>query len=148
MKPTKASQPRKRKESQPGRGKQKNGTRLSRFHDSADIYDFSLAWKWRVLRASLGTTEGAVIMAIIGKTPALGPCYGETCDILPTGIVVTKHRINGKWTELRPIGSIVALRDSIRRLADHCKLPDNERVELFAELSKWVRKDYRAVSTL
>lgn len=105
-------------------------------------------WQWRVLRASLGTTEGAIVMAILAKTPKNGPAYGKTCDILASGIVITTHRINGKWTDLRPIGSVLAVRDAIRKLADHCKLSDKEREALFDELRKWIRKDYRAVSTI
>lgn len=87
-------------------------------------------------------------MAILAKTPKLGPAYGKTCDILANGIVITTHRINGKWTDLRPIGSVISMRNAMRRLADHCKLPDNEREALFDELRKWIRKDYRAVSTI
>lgn len=87
-------------------------------------------------------------MAILAKTPKLGPAYGTTCDILTNGLVITQHRIDGKWTEKRPIGSVRAVRDGIRRLADHCKLSDKEREALFDELRKWIRKDYRAVSTI
>lgn len=87
-------------------------------------------------------------MAMLAKIPKVGPAYGKTCDILPSGIVITPHRINGKWTEQCPIGSVIAVRDSLRRLADHCRLPDEEREELFEELRKWIRKDYRAVSTI
>ena len=44
------------------------------------------------------------------------------------------------------IGSIIAVRDSMRRLADHCKLTDPQREDLFAELRRWVKRDYRATS--
>lgn len=87
-------------------------------------------------------------MAILAKTPKLGPAYGKTCDILSNGIVITTHRVNGKWTDMRPIGSVISMRNAMRLLADHCKLPDKEREALFDELRKWIRKDYRAVSTI
>jgi hypothetical protein len=117
-----------------------------KFHESDDVFDESRSWRWRVIRASMGTTPGAIVMAMFAKVPQNGPAYGQTCDILPNGIVITPHRVAGKWTEQRPIGSLIAVRDSMRRLADHCKLPDKERDALFEELRKWVRKDYRAVS--
>jgi len=119
-----------------------------KFHESADVFDQGRSWQWRTIYASMGTTPGAIVMAMLAKVPKNGPAYGQTCDILTNGIVITPHRIAGKWTEQRPIGSIIAVRDSIRRLADHCKLTDREREALFEELRKWIRKDYRAVSTI
>lgn len=96
----------------------------------------------------MGTTTGSVVMAMLAKVPKNGPAFGQTCDILTNGIVITPHRINGTWTEQRPVGTILAVRDNMRRLADHCKLSDPEREALFDELRKWVRRDYRAVSEL
>lgn len=119
-----------------------------KFHESADVFDPSRSWQWRVIYASMGTTPGAIVMAMLAKIPKNGPAYGQTCDILTNGIVITQHRVAGKWTEQRPIGTLLAVRDSIRRLADHCRLSDKEREALFEELRKWVRKDYRAVSTI
>lgn len=119
-----------------------------KFHASADVYDQERSWQWRVILASMGTTPGAIVMAILAKVPKLGPAYGQTCDILTNGIVITPHRIAGQWTEQRPIGTLIAVRDSVRELADHCKLSDREREALFDELRKWIRKDYRAMSTL
>lgn len=88
-------------------------------------------------------------MAMLGKIPSGGPAYGKTCDILTNGVVVTPTRKHdGNWTEMRPIGTIIAVRDNVRRLADHCKLPDAEREAMFEELRKWVRRDYRATSEL
>ncbi len=88
-------------------------------------------------------------MAILGKVPKTGPAYGQTCDILPNGIVITPMRKpDGNWTEMRPVGTVIAVRDNVRMLADHCKLSDTEREALFTELRKWIRRDYRAVSTL
>lgn len=118
------------------------------FRDDADAFDQARHWTWRVLYASMGTTTGAIVMAMLAKVPKYGRAYGQTCDILTNDIVITPHRINGLWTEQRPIGTITAVRDNMRRLADHCKLDDEEREALFDELRKWVRKDYRAVSTL
>lgn len=119
-----------------------------KFHVSEDVFDESRSWKWRVIYASMGTTPGAIVMAMLAKVPKLGPAYGQTCDILPNGIVITPHRIAGKWTEQRPIGSVIAVRDAMRHLADHCKLKDAEREALFEELRKWIRRDFRAVSTI
>lgn len=51
-----------------------------------------------------------------------------------------------KEQSLVAIGTLEAVRDNLRRLADHCKLNDNDRGALFEELRKWVRRDHRAVS--
>lgn len=42
------------------------------------------------------------------------------------------------------LGQITDIRDEFRRLADHLKLDDAERLELFNELRMWVAVDMRA----
>ncbi len=118
------------------------------FSTEEEVFDRARSWRFRVVYASMGTTTGAIVMAMLGKIPKTGPAYGFTCDILPSGIVVTTVRKNDKWMPMQPIGSTIAVRDNLRQLADHCKLDDEERSALFAEMQKWIRKDYRAVSTI
>lgn len=119
---------------------------MAEFSRAADVFDEARSWQYRVVRASLATTTGLIVMAMLAKQPRHGIAFGHTCDILLDGTVVTPMRRNGQWGEPGKIGSIIDVRDNVRRLADHCRLNDADRVALFCELSKWVRKDHRARS--
>lgn len=121
---------------------------MPEFSAAADVYDRARPWQYRVVRASLATTTGCIVQAMFLCRPRKGPAFGKTCDILTNGTVVTAFRKDGKWVKRYPIGSSEAVRDNMRKLADHCKLNDTEREALFDELRKWVRRDYRAVSVL
>lgn len=116
------------------------------FHNASSIFDPARSWKWRVVAASLGTTTGSIVQAMLARQPGRGPALGMTCDILLDGTVITTVRREGQWGPPEPIGTIAAVRDNMRLLADHCKLSDADREELFVELRKWVRVDYRAKS--
>lgn len=117
------------------------------FSTHSDIFDKARSWKWRVLRASHSTTTGLVVQAVLAAQPDRGQAFGKHADITVDGQVMCMHRQLGKWHGPIPIGSISAVRDNVRRLADHCKLDDAEREALFTELRKWIRKDHRATST-
>ena len=120
-----------------------------RFHTSADIFDQSHSWQWRILLASFPTTTGAIVRGVLGKLMKHGRAIGGKAVITHEGLTVTNVRDeHGVWHTAIPIGSIEAVRDSFRRLADHCRLPDHEREALFEELRKWIVKDYRAQSGL
>jgi len=118
-----------------------------RWSTADDVYDAARSWRYRVLRASIGTTTGAIVMAILGQRSKLGPAFGLNCDINMHGVIITDVRgPDGKWNWRRAIGTVEAVRDNIRRLADHCKLNDEDRTAMFEELRKWVRKDERALA--
>lgn len=116
------------------------------FSTDRDVYDEARSWQWRVMRASLGTTTGAIIQAMFLKRPKTGPAFGDTCDIMHDGKVATKVRRNGIWGNPEVIGTVQSVRDNVRLLADHVKLNDADREALFDALRKWVRKDFRAES--
>lgn len=117
------------------------------FSTDQDVWDQEIPWRARVLRAAVPHPVCGIIMAVLARAPRLADAYGETADIWPDGRVATMVRRRGVWGD-KPevIGTIVAVRDNVRRLADHCKLSDRERLELFAELGKWIRRDFRAQS--
>lgn len=85
-------------------------------------------------------------MAMLAKNPKSGPAFGKNCDILLDGKVTSSVRRNGVWGSHEVIGTTISVRDNLRRLADHCKLNDADRNALFAELQKWIRRDFRARS--
>lgn len=144
---------------------------MAQFSVDSRIYDESYSWQWRVIRASFGTTTGVIARAILAKSTKLGIAFGQYCDIVMHGDdahVVAPVRHMGIWSidprarvpaielvspfptrqeqSLVAIGTLEAVRDNLRRLADHCKLNDKDREALFEELRKWVRRDHRAVS--
>ena len=120
---------------------------MSKFSTDQDVFDRGLPWQARVLRASIPHPVCGIVMAILARQPRIADAYGETADILLDGMVVTRVRRRGIWgLRDEPIGSIIAVRDNVRRLADHCKLTDAERLSLFEELRKWIKTDYRAKS--
>ena len=87
-----------------------------------------------------------IVMAMLAKQPKNGPAFGQTCDILTDGKVVTPVRRYGVWGKPEAIGTTESVRDNLRWLADHCKLSDTDRLAMFAELQKWIRVDMRARS--
>lgn len=98
------------------------------------------------MRASLGTTVGLIVMAMLARQPKHGPALGSTCEILTDSRVMAKVRRYGVWGAPETIGTVESVRDSLRRLADHCKLSDADREVMFEELRKWCFRDYRAKS--
>lgn len=116
------------------------------FSTAADVFDRARSWKWRAIRASLGTTTGMIVMAMLAKRPKNGPAFGENCDITKEGKVLARVRRAGAWSDPEPIGTVEAVRDNLRRLCDHCRFHDGEREACFEELRKWIRRDFRAVS--
>lgn len=85
-------------------------------------------------------------MAILAKMPNHGPAFGHTCDILLDGRITTPVRRHGEWGNPETIGTVISVRDNLRRLADHCKLSDADREAFFAEFRKWIKTDMRARS--
>lgn len=123
------------------------------FSSDSMCFDPAYDWRVRIVRASLGTTTGLIAMAMLAKRPAVGPAFGPTCEIDTEGRVYTMVRALRMdrtsrfvgWS-MEMIGTIISVRDNMRRLADHCKLSDSDRLAMFEELRKWVKKDARAVS--
>lgn len=120
---------------------------MAQFHKCDDVFDEGRSWKYRVVLASFPTTTGAIVRAMLAQNTQRGPAYGPTADVFADGQVWTKVRDSaGRWMAARPIGHIHAVRDSVRRLADFCRLGSADREALFEELRKWIRKDFRARS--
>lgn len=111
--------------------------------------DEQATWQYKAIVATRGnqTMLGAIFLQIIGKQAKHPPQIVGTASVDEEGLC---------WTILRKqhglevaegivcLGLIADIRDDFRRLADHLKLDDTERVELFTELRKWVSVDLRA----
>ncbi len=119
---------------------------MAQFSNAQDVFDQAKSWRVRAVRASIGTTTGMIVLAILARQPKNGPAFSNTCDILPDGKVVSNVRRYGQWGQPEVIGTVETVRDNMRRLADHCKFSDADRLAMFDELRKWIRKDFRARS--
>lgn len=120
-----------------------------RYHTSEDVFDRVHSWQYRTLLAAFPADPmGLIVRAVLGRNSRVGAALGLEAEIGKDGIVRTKLRgpLGNKLSDAHPLGSIQSLRDEFRRLADHCKLNDDERVALFEELKKWCGRDLRATS--
>lgn len=110
-------------------------------------------WKIRAVRAThqKGNTElhmVCLLLAVLGWQASFKPRYGRVARIDKDGLVfsncVDGYGVHHNKTCLGPVQQIT---DSFRGLADHLKLDDKERVEMFEELKKWFVHDARADET-
>jgi len=114
--------------------------------------DEQASWQYKAIVATRGnqTMLGAIFLQIIGKSAKHPPQIVGTASVDEDGAL---------WTILRKqhglevaegivcLGYLHEIVDEFRRLADHLKLADDERIELFTELRKWVAVDLRADHT-
>lgn len=106
------------------------------------------SWPYKAVLATRGnqTLMGCVVLAVIGRQPKHPPYIASAATVDQDGLVwVQMARIkDGGQISLACIGNIIDVRDDFRRLADHLKLDDGERIDMFEELRKWVAIDMRA----
>lgn len=105
-------------------------------------------WKWRAIRATHGNQSrlGCILIAVIGRMPLNPPRIRGNAVILEDGTVLADVELrNGKGFLATNLGSIEELVGNFRGLADHLKLSDKDRVEMFNELRMWCAKDFRAI---
>jgi hypothetical protein len=133
----------------------------SRFEQTL-AFDLRRSWQAQALAEAKGQT-GMVLLSMIDHTygtdtlrvllplifpgyiePSL-PCLASCGKVDKSGAVVADvimkdHRLV-KDQIVYP--TELALRDDFRRLADHLKLPDADRVEMFKCVQRWVVADRR-----
>lgn len=117
-----------------------------RYHMSKGVYDPARHWSYRVTLAAFpANTMGLIVRAVLGVNSTIGPALGLEAEIGADGIVRASLRYpDGRVERRRELGSVMALRDEFRRLADHCRLTDADRLELFDHLKKWAGRDLRS----
>lgn len=103
-------------------------------------------WTYKVLLASFPTRSmGPMVRAVLGKQMARGPKLSLSATIASDGMVYAGLKHDETIISFaHPLGTVTAIRDEFRRLADHCRLNDAERLELFEQLRKWMGKDLRS----
>lgn len=116
---------------------------------NADVLDGERHWTERVFLASAyADPMGPIVRAVIGANPKTGAALGLYATIQKDGLVTASLRgpLGEKVTDTHPLGQIQSLRDEFRRLADHCKFDDEDRLALFDMFKKWCGKDLRVRS--
>lgn len=117
---------------------------------AADIARQRATWQYRAVEATGGNRSqlGAIVIAMLGKAPDNPPRFGSAAVITSDGYVQAHFQSkDGQWHEGAFVGAVDDLVGNFRGLADHLKLSDAERVEMFDELRKWISVDYRAHAT-
>lgn len=104
------------------------------------------SWPFKAVLATRGnqTIVGTIVLALIAKPPKHGPRIETTATIDEAGLTWVGMTNRRGGYGLACIGHIHDIRDEFRRLADHLKLDDGERIDLFEQLRKWVGVDMRA----
>ncbi len=124
-------------------------------------FDLRASWQARVLGA-VGGHMGAVVLSVLshnfdeamptllrmvfpGFTSINAPFYCSAGKVAKSGHIVadavTKHGEIVK--DAKVFDSKLQMRDAFRRLADHLKLSDPDRTELFKCVQRWVVADRR-----
>lgn len=104
------------------------------------------SWPFKAVLALRGnqTIAGCIFLSVIGREPKNPPYIYTNATVDEDGNTWVGMAARSGARGLACIGHIQDIRDEFRRLADHLKLDDHERLELFDELKKWVAVDLRA----
>lgn len=111
-------------------------------------------WKFRAVTATQAnqTPLGCMVLRVTNHPVSKPPRFSlrnHSAAILPNGQVVADFQDrDGLGFRATLIGHVHDIRDQFRFLADHLKLSDAERLEMFAELRKWLSRDLRSTSDL
>lgn len=123
-------------------------------------FDLRVTWQGRCVAAAKGTTA-AVLMSVLchnyeeaarwlydlifpGGIVVPAPYLESAGRVAKNGAIIAKLKERDGITRWRAIySSEIALRDDFRRLADHLKLSDKDRTELFGAVKRWLVADRR-----
>lgn len=104
-------------------------------------------WYARAIRETKGnqTQLGCLVIALGVEEPKNPPRFSTRgATILPSGqFIVTAQIPTGYMGLTRSLGPVEDVVTALRNLADRLKLTDADRIELFDELRKFVRHDFR-----
>jgi hypothetical protein len=133
-------------------------------------FDLHSSWQVRILVATSGI-DRAVVMSVLAHNydaqmpyvlTSAFPWYIGPRTVMPLPSLVSAARIaktgavvadmvdsqGRKRRDQVIFRNEIKLRDSFRRLADHLKLPDDDRIEMFRCVQRWVVADRRLDPTM
>jgi hypothetical protein len=95
------------------------------------------------------TLMGCFVLAICGwQHGRHPPRFGSNAIIDENGMLFSNmQNAEGAMFANHCLGDVKTVVDSFKGLADHLKLDDKERIEMFDELRKWIKLDKRANQT-
>lgn len=112
-------------------------------------------WELKALKAthnqSTGeqTMLGCILRAVLGKQRGGLPAFGETAYITEDGKVISDMKgRDGVLSRNVFICTSKDLEKEFRRLADHLKLDDDDRKDMFKRVVQWISKDHRVKTEL
>ena len=109
------------------------------------------SWQYKCVQATRAHQSklGAILCSALGKNRGHLPQFQGFATITSDGSVmcnfVDRHGVMHLGALVCDVQDLVR---NFRGLADHCKLPDADRIELFKTVRQWITKDYRAKSEL
>lgn len=106
------------------------------------------SWQYRAIEATQGPRSmlGAILLAVLGKQRRTVPQFRGQATITSNGFVLCDYLDKSGQIRFGAFLCDVAdLTRNFRGLADHLRLTDAERVEMFDALRNWIAKDYRAI---
>lgn len=107
-------------------------------------------WRSRALRATRDDDlMRCFLLAVLGwQTGLKPPRFGRVARISANGLLYSNMQdINYRIYPNHCLGMVETVIENFRRLADHLKLNDADRKEMFLELKKWIARDDRANQT-
>jgi hypothetical protein len=105
------------------------------------------SWQYRAVEATRGpeTKLGAILLAVLDKQRRTIPQFRGKATITSDGFVMCNFLAKDGGLRL---GAFVCDVDDLvrnfRGLADHLKLSDAERKEMFQAVRNWIGTDYRS----
>lgn len=110
-------------------------------------------WRVKAILATKGNQSrlGCILIAVLGKSHRIknGSRFDTSASITSDGFVMCGFRqASGHYHPGAFVGSVRDLVDNFRGLADHLKLSDKDRIELFDKVKAWITVDYRAKKEL
>jgi hypothetical protein len=108
------------------------------------------SWQYRAIEVTRGpgTKTGAILLAVLGKQRATVPQFRGSARITSDGYMLCNFMSRSGQIHMSAfVGSVEEVVANFRRLADHLKLTDAERTEMFTKLREWVGTDYRSNKT-
>jgi len=110
-----------------------------------------MGWRYRAIQLLRGnqTQMGALVIAICGKRSSNPPRIMASGKIDKDGnVLVAFQGRDGTIHDPFRYCGVQEMCDQFSELADHMKLSDIERIEMFGEVRRWISKDDRVDQVL